>query len=85
LLPGDCVKLNLHIATPDLPQSYGKKVEKQGSVALGINGDHIALGVFLPCLENVFQIGGLSASPGTIIDKLALNDPIFCVENSHKS
>ena len=34
-------------------------------------------------LMNEFQISGLTASPGTIIDYFTFNDPVFRVEYSH--
>src|SRR5262249_20671793 len=52
-----------------------QKIEKEGSIGLRSQGDHLAFLFVCRFIENMLQIRGLTAQTGAVIDDLAVNLP----------
>ena len=72
-LPGHGVQLDADIHPPDLPQVQREQVEEQGSVALGVDRNHLPAGFLVRLAENILEIGCLSAKTRSVIHNLALD------------
>jgi len=82
-LPRDRVELNSNVHSPDLSKIHRKKIKKQCPVPFGVNGHHLAAGLFLGHAENILQVCGLSTEPRAIIHNLALNLILAKVDKRH--
>jgi hypothetical protein len=72
-LPRDRIKLNPDVKPPDFSQIQGQKIKKEGSISFGIDGDHLALNIFLGGTKNILEIRRFSAKTRTIINDFTLN------------
>jgi hypothetical protein len=75
--------LNSNVHPPDLSKIHGKKIKKKCSVPLGVDGHHLASGLFLGHTVNILQVCGLSTKPRSVIDNLALNLILAEVNKRH--
>jgi hypothetical protein len=64
-------------------QTHRQKVEKQRSVAFRFNRDHLSRDLLLVGLEQIFEVGGFTASPGSVIDDFTLDFPGFEIDIRH--
>jgi hypothetical protein len=72
-LPRDGIELNTNIKSPDLSQVQRKEIEKECSIPLRINGNHLPANIVHRRAKNVLEVRRLSAKTGPIINDLALN------------
>jgi hypothetical protein len=72
-LPRDGIELNTNIKSPDLSQVQRKEIEKECSIPLRIDGNHLPAYIVHRRAKNVLEVRRLSAKTGPIINDLALN------------
>ncbi|MFO7707695.1 MAG: hypothetical protein R6V84_05935 [Desulfobacterales bacterium] len=82
---GDGVDPDLHVDTLDVVQAEGQKVEEQGLVAVGVDGQELGVHPLPQVVVDVDQIGGLAGRSRPVIDDLELNQPAACVDERHLS
>jgi hypothetical protein len=84
-LSGNRVELGFYIVAFDSTQFERQKIEKQGSIPLGFDADHVRFDAVPDPAEDIFQIGGFPAPAGTDKDKFDLNFFGFSIYKSHAS
>src|SRR5260370_5371079 len=72
------VQVNARLEAPHCTQIQRQEIEKQGSISLGGQRDHLPLLLFGCFLEDELQIRRLTAQPGAVIDDLAVD--LACCE-----
>jgi hypothetical protein len=82
-LPRNRIKLNPDIKPPDLSQIQGQKIEKEGPISLGIDGDHLPFNILFGGTKDILEIRRFSAKTWTIINNLALNLVFAEIDKRH--
>src|SRR5437660_2852165 len=72
------VEVNARLEAPHRTQIQRQEIEKQGSISLDGERDHLPLLLFGCFLEDELQIRRLTAQPGAVVDDLAVD--LACCE-----
>jgi len=83
-LTRDGIKGNLDPKFADGPQVHGEEIEKKRSISSGVDGEEFPAHLLTEGPVDGDQIGGLAATPGTIVNDLAMNFIGSKAYNRHK-
>src|SRR4029079_8250272 len=82
-LTGHGVQVKLYLEAAYRSEINRQKVEKQGSLGLRCERDHLPSGARRHLVVDVLEVGGLSAQSGSVVDQLAVDLAGRVVDHRH--